>query len=1223
MFQFPGVRRPYIFAACFLLVGLQTTFAQGQFGSILGTITDASGGAIPGAKVAAVNSGKGLRIETTSNQLGLYQLLQLNPGSYTVQAEANGFKKIERAGVQVQVADRITLDLPMEVGSLNEVVNVTAEALALRTSDAQTGEVVNNTMVENLPQLNRDPLALVVLAGNVQGGGSRAQPGSDTRINGGRTIGVEYNVDGITAGTGLGHKVVDTTPTMEAVAEFKVITNGISAEYGRLSGGVVEVVTKGGTNDLHGQLFEYFQNDHLNANSWQQNALGGSKVKFSQNLFGGVVGGPVVLPKIYNGKNKTFFFFNYEGFRLRQAGALQVASVPTELERKGDFSQTFYNGISPILYDQNGPVVFDSAKNQYTRQQLVGDGKHIPVGMLSPVSLAILKYVPLPNHSPTPGTSSAGNYIAPQSQTGNRDLWALRIDQNFGNNQRFFGRFTHRDSDSGFSRWRGPASTANQNSSQGAIGVALNYDWTISPTLLVNARAGVNHSPNTAGNLLPPDLNTSDVPFDPVTREVLGTGNFPLVRGTGTYADSASRNISNYTTYDNALTLTKIMGRHALKVGFQNTRYYDNYSTSGSGVFSFEAAPVHQIAGVDFGFGSDISAAYAGAAFMLGINDQATVSGGTTRANNFNYYAGFVQDDFKVSRKLTLNLGVRWDLESPLTERHDKLYFWDPTAPPPFSINPGYNFAALVTATGLNPAQVRTPAWVTNGFAPGAIRIANTPEFPSRTGTYYHWNHFAPRFGAAYQISPKTVMRGSFGMTYIPSTGAEQAYSGSGLKLADGADAGWHASNDNLVHLISTFANPFTPGEFTRYSRTNQAANFDAGSPTSPAGFSRDSTMPYEMTASFGFQHELPKQLVLEAVYNANLGRSLIGSDEVGQFPKDLFNGGQAGQNSRIYTTQIASPTAGQTQNNSVVGDLQNLGILQAKYPYFGPVTIKGSNIGRSNYNAVNVRLERRFGGDLYMLANYTYSKLLDNVGGTNVGDALGSAGGELGSKHNQTVDNTTDVYGVSTLDETHVLRFAFNYQLPVGRSKKFLSSPQGWAMKLVDGAVGGWELAGLGSVRSGRPVVLSATTPNINNNVRAEWTYGNFIDPNNPTVSNPAFAGNSSVFFSTRDTLPANTQGRFFNARDASVFTYGTLPPIFSTLREPSAYSYDMSLMKAFPLAPDGKRYLQFRMEGRNMLNIRGYGPYNTTIGTKYFGLITSAGQVPRAIEMSARIIF
>ncbi len=1206
-----------------LLGGVQVVLGQGQFGSILGTISDPSGGAIPGAKITATNVATDLRIEAKSNQFGTYQLMQLNPGSYTVEVEAAGFKKTQRPSVRVQVADRLTLDLTLEVGSLTETVEVTAEAPALRTFDAQTGEVVNNTMIQNLPQLARDPLALATLSGNVQGSGSRAQPGSDTRINGGRTIGVEYKMDGITAGTGLGHKVVDITPTMETVAEFKVITNGISAEYGRLSGGVVEVVTKGGTNELHGQLFEYFQNDHLNANSWQQNALGGSKVKFAQNLFGGVVGGPVYVPKIYNGKSKTFFLFNYEGYRRREAGRLNTASVPTELERKGDFSQTVYNGISPVIYDQSGPVVFDEAKNQWTRQQLIADGKHIPQNMLHPVSLALLKYVPLPNATPTPGTSSSNNYIAPQNSTGNRDQYGGRIDHNFTNDHRLFGRFLYRNSESGQTRWRGLGSTANQTFSKGGVGVVLNYDWTVSPTLLFNARGGVNHWPNTTGNLLPGDLDTSDVPFDAVTREVLGTSNFPLIRATsGTFTDSASRNVSNYSTYDTGFTVTKLAGRHTIKTGFQHSRFFDNFSTAGTGVYSFIASPVHEIAGVDFGFGSDISYAYSTAAFMMGINNQASVTGGTTRANNFNYYAGFVQDDFKVNSKLTLNLGVRWDMESPITERFDKLYVWDPTAPAPFTINSGYDFAGEVSAVGL-AGKIRTPAWVGSGFPSGAIRIANTPEFPSRKGTYYNWRHFAPRLGAAYQLNSKTVLRGSFAMMYMPSTGAEQAYSGSGLKLADAADAGWHASDDNMVHMISNWTNPYKPGQYTRYQRTNKQANYDATQPTSPGGFNRDSTMPVEWTVSLGVQRELASRFVFEAVYNANLGRDLLGSVLSGTMPKDLFTGGAVGENSRLYTTQIASPTAGQTQENSVVGKKQNLAILEGTRPYFGPITIKGSNIGVSNYHALNLRLERHFGSDFYMLVNYTFSKLLDDVGGTNVGDALGSAGTELSSKRNQTVDQVTDVYGVSTLDETHVMRFAFNYQLPVGRRKMLLGDPQGVGMKLLDGVAGGWELAGMGSLRTGRPITLVATTPNINNNIRAEWTYGNFIDPTNPTTSNPAFTSNSGVFYSSRDALPTDPLRRFFNAKDAQVFQYGDLPPIFPRMRQPSAYSYDMSLMKAFYFTSEGKQYLQVRMEGRNFFNIRGYGTYNTTIGTRYFGMITAAGQEPRTIQVSARIVF
>jgi hypothetical protein len=1208
---------PSVLWFCFL------PLVQAQEAQIGGRVTDPSGAVVPQTDVTVKNTATGVQRKTQSNDEGYYLIPLLQPGNYTLTAQKAGFRPVSQEGIVLQVGDRTTLNLHMEVGTLTDSVTITAEVPLMRTEDAQTGQVVNNTMIQNLPQLQRDPLHLLLLSGNIQGSGSRAQPGSDTRINGGRTIGIEYRIDGITAGTGLGHKVADTTPTMEMVSEFKVVTNGVSAEYGRFSGGVVEVATQRGANSVHGQLFEYFQNDHLNANSWAQNAQGGSKVKFAQNIFGGAVGGPVYVPKVYTGRNRTFFFANYEGLRRVQAGSLMVASVPTELERKGDFSKTMYNYQQWLMYDQNGPVVFDQKTNSWIRQQLIGDGLHMPPSMIHPVSLAVLKDVPLPNRSPTPGTSSIGNYAAPRGSRANRNLASFRLDHNITDAHRLFGRFLHRDSTSGNDRWRGRASTASENNSKGALGVALNYDWTVSPSLLLNARAGVNHWPNSSGNLLPADYSSAGIPFDAITRAVMGYSNTPTVDADDSIlADTASLNVNNYTTYDANMSITKIAGRHTIKTGFQHNRFFDNYATSANGNYTFLGNPVYQIAGVELG---DADEAYglATAAYMIGVNDRAFVFGGTTRANNFNYYGVYFQDDFKVSPKLTVNLGLRWDMESPLTERYDKLYVWDPAASAPFKINSGYNFTAEVTKVGLDPARVRKPAWVTQGFPTGAIRIANTPEYPSRNGWDYRWTQFTPRIGAAYQLNAKTTLRGSFGMIRMPTSGAENAFQGQDLKLAAGADAGWHASDDNLIHLISNWTTPYKPGQFTPYVRTNAAANYDATSPTSPAGFNRDQRMPTEYVWNFGVQRALPRGFVVEAVYNANLGRNLLGSNVVGRFPKDLFVGGTAGENYRTYTTQIASPTAGQTLSNSVVGEMQNLAVLQGERPYFGPVTIKHSNLGRSNYHGINLRVERRFATDLYVLFNYTLSKLLDDVGGTNVSSSLGNAGTELSSKRPQTIDNTTDVYGLSALDETHVVRFAFNYGLPVGRGKRLLSSPGSIGSKILDGAIGGWELAGVGSIRSGRPVILAASNVNINNNIRVEATYGNFIDPTNPTINNPAFVSKDQVLFSSRDVIPSSVQRRFYNAANAKQFVYGDLPPIFPRTRHPSNENYDVSLMKAFYFRESRAQYLQLRMEGTNFFNIRGWGSYGTTIGTRNFGLISSAGNSPRTIQVSMRLVF
>src|SRR6266404_4710245 len=337
-------RLPLLFVVLLALAVSLPAWGQGGMGSIEGDVLDPSGAVIASVTVTATNLETQVVRTATTNSAGRYALLRMPPGTYTVSVEHAGFKRTERPGIQVQVGDRITLNIPLQIGQTSDSVLVVQEAPLVRTQDAQTGEVIDNRMIQSLPQLNRDPLALIRLAGNVQGDGDRASAGSTLRINGGRTQGIDYFVDGVTVGTGMGHGVSFNTPTTEAVAEFRVITNGISAEYGRISGGAVELVTKSGTNSFHGQLFEYDKNRAFNANSWRNNTEGKGKDNFQENIYGGAIGGPVIIPKIYNGKDKTFFFFNYEGYKFRQGGSQQYGSGPTQAMRNGDFTNVCLNG---------------------------------------------------------------------------------------------------------------------------------------------------------------------------------------------------------------------------------------------------------------------------------------------------------------------------------------------------------------------------------------------------------------------------------------------------------------------------------------------------------------------------------------------------------------------------------------------------------------------------------------------------------------------------------------------------------------------------------------------------------------------------------------------------------------------------------------------------------------------------------------------------------------
>lgn len=1207
----------------------------GGAGQIAGQVTDPSGKVIVGAKVTATNVETNVKTEAVTTDEGNYQLLQLPPALYQLDVEATGFKTLQRTGIRVQVSDRLEINLPLEVGLGSETVTITGEASLLRTQDAQQGEIVNQDMIQKLPQVERDPLRLLRIAGNVQGDGSRADGGSDTRINGGRSQGLDYLIDGITAGTGAARGVSGTTPSLEAVSEFKVITNGISAEYGRISGGAVELITRSGTNDFHGQVFEYVQNDILNANSWLQNLRGGKRTPFRQNNFGGAIGGPIFLPRfgeggpsLYSGRDRTFFFFNYDGFRFSQSGQLQTTTVPTVLERQGDLTQTFYNGFPAIAYDPAGPQVFNTRENKWERLALLGgDGRRVPADRINPVSRAILNLVPLPNTAPRPGTSGAGNYTGVQDTTETRNLWALRLDHNFTENSRIFGRYTRFNRDRSETNWRGPLGTAPRQIVDGAFNGTINYDWTISPTLLFNARIGGHYNPFEGGNLLPDGFSSTNIPFDPITRRLIG-GNEGLLTVGGAFmgqdvrfAQSPNVNKENLTTFQTAASMIKVLNRHTIKFGYEHRRYYDNYSSTGFSDTKFIYAPTARFA-EDRGW-DDESQASSIATFLLGTVNLVRVQGPSDRATNTNYHAAYIQDDFRVNTKLTLNLGLRWDMETPVTERFNRLYFWDQDAPSLYRVNPGYDFRAALVEAGIDPSRVPTPAWVTNGFPNGALRIAGTPESPSRYGQRWHPWQFAPRLGFAYQANDKTVLRGSFAQMYISTTGNPNSVgASSAIQTADGTPEVWHASDTGpFRNITSNFTNPYRPQDVNLYVRDAAVANLQGtGGDAGPSAFSRDSHMPYELTWSFGVQRELPKNFLVEAQYSANRGVGLLARDLISRFPRELYTGGRLGENGRLYRTLVRTPTFGQTRETERVA----LAYLMYPYPYYKAFQVLGANIGRSNYQSMNLRAERRFTESLAFLVNYTLGRALDNVGGPNADvNGINGGGGTGGSRY-QSVDTVRDAYGYSRLDERHRLAITYRFGLPIGRGRALLGDPQGFGGKALDFVVGGWELAGITLYRSGRPVVFSYGNENsAGNDIRVEATFGSFTGTDR-NLLNPNFGGFSSVLFSERDPRPTTSLFDATRIRDAESFVYGDVPGVYADIRQPSSWNNDLSLMKRFPFfSKDNERYLQFRVEANNVFNQRGFGDFNTQVGSGDFGLITGARYTERRIQMSARIVF
>ncbi len=1203
---------------CTLLLCAATSMLAQNSGSIGGVITDQSGALVPNAQITVVNPETGVGQKTTSLNDGKYLFNNLPPGPYQMKVEDAGFKSYTSKGILLHVADKLTVNVSLEVGESRETVAVVAEAPLLRTEDAQTGDVINNTFISNMPQLNRNPFALLNLSGDVAGSTTTNTSGQNSiQVNGGRTSSVDYYVDGAVVNSGQSNALSSQTPSMDAVAEFKVVTSGISAEYGRISGGYITLVTKSGTNSYHGSLYEYMFNDMFNANAWDQNAVGNKKVHFRQNDYGFTLGGPVTIPKIYNGKNRTFFFVDNEYLKKTQAGVVALSSVPNDAERAGDLSHTTYNGKQYVAYDPNGPQVFNNANGLWQRTGLLGgDGMHVPASMISPVSTAILKLIPEPNRPSVAGSSSLNNYaFASGSDLYNFRL-GERLDHTLTANQRLSISFRTFDTNlASTPTVNSPLYVSNAAQSNGGLSGSVTYTWVARPTLIFELRSSVTHNPLLAGATRDPSFSNSFLPS--IYQQYLGKSDVPSIGVTfmsGTpYAQAAAVAITNSTTYTFAPVVTKILAKHTLKFGGEHRRYYDNFlNQGGSNQMNFMVDPLYQYQG-DWGNGNIQGRVLGLESFLLGINDRNNIAAPTTRAMNTDYWGAFVQDDWKVSSKLTVNLGLRWDDERPTTERHNNLYFWDPSYPSLFTVNQGYNFAASLAAAGL-PANAPVPGWVQSGkFDPGAVMIAGSPQFPSRAPQIPNNHDFAPRIGFAYQVDKNTVIRAYGGKMYLPTTGnpASYATSNANVALSNQAFAGWHASTDGGRHYISTWENPFplasmfTSGPVRDLMTVNLQSSLDPGA----TAVSQTLTMPREYDWSFDVQRQLPLQLLGEVSYNGNRGLGLLATDTISHYPAQLLQP----QYAAMMQGFMLSPNAGQTLETTITGTKQQLGLLEYNYPYYGRVQVSGINEGTSSYDAMSVRLERRLANGFMALLNYTFSRLMDDVGGPD----------GQGGKTVQSVDSFHKAWSLSPLDHTQRLNIAYTLEVPFGQGRHWLQNPSGVGQKALDRIAGGWQLAGNWSYTNGAPVILNgSTTSNINNTIKVNQTWGSYASSDH-NLTSPNYSSDQQVLYSPVDPVTSSSTRRLDPTKvvGAQAFVSGNLPPTLGAYRNPPFFQMDLSLMKNF-VVREGK-YFQIRGEAQNAFNYRGFGAYNTNIGDPYYGLITTAGNIPRQIQLSARFNF
>ena len=1163
----------YCLLCVIFFMAARTAWSQQGGGALTGTVQDTSGDSIAGATVGLEEINTGSKYNTVSSAQGLYRFPVIPPGTYQITVTAPAFQKLIQTGITISVGQTAVLSVVLKVGATTQSVTVSANASQLQTETSDIGTTVTPAMMEDLPLPFsgniRNPVQFLELTPGFAGENTNSPlTQGGFKLNGGQEGAPDVILDGASINFASPNIQVSYGMSTEAVREFKVTTSTFSAEYGRLGGGFVNLATKSGTNQVHGSFYDFYKNRALDANSWTNNYEGVPRAFDTQNDFGALIGGPVFIPKFYDGRSKTFFLFNYEGYRFTTGGH-GLSSAPTSAMLNGDFSaflqpMTVYGVTYPahILYN----YATCTGSNQGQQCQPF-PGNKIPQGMEDPVFKAATAVLPS-----STSTIPYSNFPIDSVNHTNSDIYTVRIDQNIGQKQKLYGSYDDNPDTIPSSIVGLPLFTSLY--SQVNHYVRLGYDYIFTPTLLNHANFGFSRryreefsGAGTYGGNWPTKIGLGGV--ENTTFPQFNMSGYPNF--IGTLSDGANSFADNSYQYDDVLAWQH--GRHSFKFGAEVILQEFNIRvlTQTSGSFNFSSGPTSgpNPSNIDPNSGFSFASYYEGAA------SGSTIFLPMVLGMRARYYAGFVQDDWKATNKLTMNLGFRYEIPKPVVEAHNRISFVDPTLP-----NPG--------AGGL------PGAYVFEGKGPGRLG-GSTPQSTS-------YKSFAPRVGLAYQVAKNTVIRAGYGIYYTQlnvGNYAEEESQGFFGNYTYPTPASAQTPAVILSH-IKSYPGPIPPFINPTYMN-GQSPTFFASTKGLP-GMIQNWTLDVEQ--------QLPANTVVSLAYVAAIGNHLQAfmHDPNQGYPRDQVRGAcldvditqQAGNPACAGQVPVSAPYPGFT--GSVAQALRPF----PQYQNAQLAATSDSNpFGTYTYESMQLQVQKRYSQGLTVLGSYTWSKNLTNADATYPAQSGWIADGNSGALNTY---NLKVEKGLSQFDVPQSVVFSYVYELPFGKGKPFLGSG-----RVTNALVGGWQVAGINTYQSGYP--LATTSPNWDSGIFAGNLCGGCSRPN--VVPGEPYVGNGTgnagfKFASSRRLNPA----AFIPAPN---FTFGDAPRTLN-VRNFATLDEDFSIAKKATLKNDLS--MLFQVEFFDIANRHVFTGFNTAAGTPGFGQATAAANY-RTVQAELKLLY